>query len=45
MSKEIAVKKLIEYLRIKTVHPDPDYGMSLALNLIQKQISLNIFFY
>ena len=26
MFDEIAVKKLIEYLRIKTVHPEPDYG-------------------
>ena len=24
---EIAVQKLREYLRIKTVHPEPDYGM------------------
>ena len=26
LADDIAVKKLIEYLRIKTVHPEPDYG-------------------
>ncbi len=25
-SDDIAIKKLIEYLKIKTVHPEPDYG-------------------
>lgn len=26
MSNNVAVSKLIEYLRIKSVHPEPDYG-------------------
>jgi hypothetical protein len=30
LADDIAIKKLIEYLRIKTVHPEPDYG-NLAL--------------
>ena len=27
LADDIAVKKLIEYLKIKTVHPEPDYGI------------------
>ncbi len=28
----LAVQKLIQYLRIKTVHPEPDYGIDLMRN-------------
>ena len=36
MSDHRATKKLIEYLKIKSVHPDPDYGKdkSLKTNLL-----------
>ena len=30
-SEDVAVKKLIEYLRIKTVHPEPDYSKKTRL--------------
>ena len=29
MSNPIATTKLIEYLRIKTVHPEPDYSSAV----------------
>lgn len=31
MSDHRATKKLIEYLKIKSVHPDPDYGKDKSL--------------
>ena len=50
MSDHIATKKLIEYLRIKSVHPDPDYSKknptpNLFLNLISftKRVLSNLF--
>lgn len=33
MSDHIATKKLIEFLRIKSVHPEPDYGNILYIRL------------
>ena len=35
-SNDIAVKKLIEYLKIKTVHPEPDYGIYIVLLSLSK---------
>jgi hypothetical protein len=31
VERDKAVLKLIEYLKIKTVHPNPDYGMQTSL--------------
>ena len=41
MARNIAVSKLIQYLRIKTVHPEPDYGKFKLFNN-QKIITLNL---
>lgn len=34
MARNVAVSKLIQYLRIKTVHPEPDYGISMTFTLV-----------
>ncbi len=34
MARNVAVSKLIQYLRIKTVHPEPDYGIYEDLEVI-----------
>jgi hypothetical protein len=33
--EHIAVTNFREYLRIKTVHPDPDYGMQYARHSLE----------
>ena len=35
MSENIAVDNLLEYLKIKTVHPDPDYGNFIGLKSLK----------
>lgn len=36
MSNGIASERLIEYLKIKTVHPEPDYGKIYSNNIKTK---------
>ena len=40
-SEDIAVKKLIQYLRIKTVHPEPDYGKRILFSFKKSLIKMN----
>ena len=28
MSSNVAISKLVEYIKIKSVHPEPDYGLN-----------------